>query len=102
MSDAYIKLVAEHRRLAILRALASPDSCGRINDSILHSIVVEVGIGSSRDQIQGALSWLKDQGLVTLSELGSGTSVAAITQSGLDVAAGYATVPGVQRPAPGA
>lgn len=102
MSEAYLQLMAEHRRLSILRALSSPESGGKANDSILHSIVCSVGIPSSRDQIKTALTWLKDQGLITLNSLESGTFVAAITQSGLDVAAGNATVPGVQRPAPGA
>jgi len=101
MSEAYIQLMAEHRRISILRALASPESGGRVNDSILHSIVVnDAGVPSSRDQIRTALTWLKDQGLVTLSNLSSGTFVAAITQAGLDVAQGNATVPGVQRPSP--
>jgi len=101
MSEAYNTLMSEHRRLSILRALASPDSGGKANDSILHTIVVDHGIGSSRDQIKTALSWLREQELVTLSTLASGTVVATITQRGGDVAAGNTTVPGVQCPSPG-
>jgi predicted transcriptional regulator len=100
MSDAYNQLMSEHRRLSILRILASPNSGGRVNDSILHSIVVDAGIVSSRDQIKTALSWLKEQDLVVLNCLETGTCVAAITQRGLDVATGNTTVPGVQRPSP--
>lgn len=100
MSEAYKQLMSEHRRLSILRSLASPDSGGKANDSILHTIVVNAGIASSRDQIKTALAWLKDQDLVVLDCLETGTCVAAITQRGLDVAAGHTTVPGVQRPSP--
>jgi Fe2+ or Zn2+ uptake regulation protein len=102
MSEAFIQLMAEHRRLVILRALASDQTAGKANDSILHTIVVDRGVQSSRDQIKAALSWLKDQGMVTLKTLESGTFVATITQTGLDVACGNAIVPGVQRPSPGA
>jgi len=100
MSEAYNQLMAEHRRLSILRVLANPDTGGKINDSILHSIVVDAGIVSSRDQIKTALAWLKEQDLVSLSCLSTGTCVATITQRGLDVATGNIIVPGVQRPAP--
>lgn len=101
MTKPFDQLMTEHRRLAILRALANPDSAGRINDSILHTIVTGVGIASSRDQVRTAIGWLKEQGLVTVTPLDTGTLVAAITQAGCDVACGNATVIGVQRPAPG-
>ena len=101
MSEAFKTLMAEHRRLAILRALASPKSGGESNDSILQSIAIDAGIASSRDQIKSALTWLDEQGLVVVRSLESGTLVAAITQRGVDVAGGLLTVPGVQRPSPG-
>lgn len=101
MSKPFDQLMAEHRRLAILRALANPGSGGKINDSILHTVVVGVGIASSRDQIRTALGWLREQGLVQLAELETGTLVATITQGGCDVATGNSTVIGVQRPSPG-
>ena len=101
MSEAFKQLMAEHRRLAILRALADPKSGGSSNDSILQSAVVEVGVPSSRDQIRSAVNWLDEQGLLSVRKLDSGTMVAAITQSGIDVANGLSTVDGVQRPSPG-
>jgi hypothetical protein len=101
MSEAFKILMAEHRRLAILRALASPKSGGESNDSILQTIVVDAGVASSRDQIRTAITWLDEQGLVSVRKLESGTLVAAITQSGVDVASGLSTVDGVQRPSPG-
>lgn len=101
MSEAFKRLMAEHRRLAILRFLADPRSGGECNDSILQSIVVGAGVASSRDQIRTALTWLEEQDLVTLRMLESGTMVTSICQRGMDVAAGLLTVPGVQRPSPG-
>jgi hypothetical protein len=96
MSDAFKNLMAEHRRLAILRALAAPESGGRINDSILHTIVVDAGIASSRDQIKTALHWMSENDLVELESLGSGTLVAEIKQRGLDHVNRNTAVPGVQ------
>jgi ABC-type branched-subunit amino acid transport system ATPase component len=101
MSEAFKQLMAEHRRLTILRALASPKSGGESNDSILQSVAVDAGIASSRDQIRSALTWLEEQDLVTLRPLESGTLVASISQRGIDVARGLVTVPGVRRPSPG-
>jgi len=101
MSEAYERLMTEHRRLSILRVLENPDIGPSCNDSILHDIVVrEYSIRSSRDQIRTALTWLKDQGLVRLKVLEGGAVIAYATQAGNDVATGNATVPGVKRPSP--
>lgn len=100
MSEAFQQVMHEHRRISILRVLASDGSGGECNDSILHSEVVRAGVRSSRDQVRTALFWLQEQGLITLRTLDSGTIVATITQRGLDVAHGNTTVPGVQRPSP--
>jgi len=101
MGAAYEQLMAEHRRLSILRALEDARIGPECNDSILHDIVVrEYCIKSSRDQIRTALAWLRDQGLIRLKILEGGTYIAAATQSGNDVALGLSIVPGVKRPSP--
>jgi len=100
MSKAFTQLMAEHRRICILRVLAAPDSGGTANDSILTTVVNDRGVVSTRDQIKTALHWLAEQGLITLNCFDNGLCVVTITQRGLDVAAGRATVPGVHRPAP--
>lgn len=101
MSEAYERLMAEHRRLSILRALENSDIGPECNDSILHDIVVkEYCIKSSRDQIRTTLAWLKDQGLIKLKILDGGTYIAVATQAGNDVALGQCTVPGVKRRLP--
>lgn len=85
-------------RLVILKALAQ-DLGYSHNDSILHAIVKKFGHNVSRDVIRTQLSWLKEQRLVEI-EMVSDIYVATITQRGLDVADGSATVPGVKRPGP--
>ncbi len=102
MSEAYERLMAEHRRLSILRALENPSIGPECNDSILHDIVCrEYSIKSSRDQIRTALTWLRDQGLVKLRVPDENVYIAIATQAGNDVALGNTTVPGVKRPSPG-
>ncbi len=95
---SYADHFAKHVRLAILRFLDTAPGC-RANSSILHSIVDELGLSSTRDQVKTELSWLEEQRLVTLVDLGH-MLVATLTERGSDVATGRATVPGVQRPTP--
>lgn len=94
----FADLVASDRRLVILRALEQ-DLGYSHNESIIHSILGEFGHRCSRDLVRTDLTWLQEQGLVTLEDI-SGIYVATITQRGVDVATGTATVPGVKRPAP--
>jgi hypothetical protein len=89
-----------HLRLTCLRALSGAPGY-RANSSIIHTVTGEFGIMATRDQIKSELAWLAEQGLVETSEVGAMT-IATLTERGLDVADGRATVPGVQRPAPGA
>jgi predicted transcriptional regulator len=101
MGEAYDRLMTEHRRLSILRALEDPQIGPECNDSILHDIVVrEYCIKSSRDQIRTALTWLKDQGLIRLKILEGGVYIGGATQNGNDVARGNTVVPGVKFPSP--
>ena len=92
------QIVTEDRRLVILRALAEAPAYSA-NDSILHRAMTSFGLIGSRSQVTTDLAWLAAQGLVELEELGKATvTVARLTQTGQDVAAGTMTVPGVTRP----
>jgi len=53
-----------------------------------------------RARIDAQVDWLKDSGLITLEDLGGLVRIATITERGLDVVAGRATVTGVDRPTP--
>jgi hypothetical protein len=92
------ELQAANRRCAFLRFLAEePDYA--LNTSTLQSALASIGHSVSRDMVNTDAAWLEEQGLVTREDLGI-VIVVNITQRGLDVAAGRAVVPGVQRPAP--
>lgn len=101
----FATLLAEDRRLIILRALAE-DHDYSLNDFILKRALASLGHEVSRDMLRGDLTWLKDQRLITLRELflhhpdDGGIWVARATEDGIDVARGRPH-PGVARPAPG-
>lgn len=86
------------QRLVILRSLA--EAGYDANESILDDCLALYGHKISRDLVRTHLNWLEEQGLVRIERLGQGFMVATITQRGLDVANGEATVEGVKRPRP--
>lgn len=90
---------AAHLRLTILRVLAEAPGY-KANSSILTSAADGLGVPATRDQVRGEIAWLQEQRLLTSEEPASGLVVATATERGLDVAAGRATHPGVQRPSP--
>ncbi|MCK5296460.1 MAG: ArsR family transcriptional regulator [Alphaproteobacteria bacterium] len=96
----YKNYVAEDRRLVILRILnEEPDYA--INDSVLQTALSQIGHGVSRDVIRTDLSWLEEQGLVSVEVIKDKIHVAKLTARGGDVASGRAVVYGVKKPAPG-
>ncbi|MDA8488554.1 VpaChn25_0724 family phage protein [Kluyvera sp. Awk 3] len=87
----------QDQRLVLLRSLLD---CGdSANESILQTCLQTYGHKVSRDTVRTQLSWLREQGLVTLSDV-SGCYVAEITGRGDEVASGLITVPGVKKPRP--
>lgn len=90
-------LLDENQRLVILRSLS--DAGGVANDSILQGCLDIYGLRSSRDQVRTHISWLSEQGLVEIENVGS-CMVASLTGRGQDVSEGRATVPGVKKPRP--
>ncbi|WP_368927263.1 VpaChn25_0724 family phage protein [Citrobacter freundii] len=90
-------LLDQDQRLVLLRSLLD---CGdSANESILQTCLQTYGHKVSRDTVRTQLAWLREQGLVTLSDV-SGCYVAEITGRGDEVASGLATVPGVKKPRP--
>ena len=88
-------ILDQDQRLVILRSLVE---CGdSANESILQTCLQTYGHRVSRDTVRTHLAWLREQGLVSLTDV-SGCYVAEITGRGDDVASGLATVPGVNRP----
>lgn len=95
----FVQYTREDRRLVILRLLA--EAAGTTaNDSMLDSALGQVGHKVSRDTVRGDLSWLNEQGLIQLDDVGT-ILVAELTGRGEDVAKGEATHAGVKKPRAG-
>ncbi|MCM0081792.1 ArsR family transcriptional regulator [Geomonas sp. Red32] len=94
----WANVISSNLRLILVRALEQSPGY-ELNESILHTVVTRFGHNVSRDVIKTELTWLKEQGLLTLEEV-MGYYVATLTQRGIDVANGRSTVPGVDRPSP--
>jgi Fe2+ or Zn2+ uptake regulation protein len=95
----FAERIAQDRRLSILRLLERTPGY-RVNESLLHLALEDLGHRTSHDQLRAELGWLAEQGLVALEEI-AGVLIATATERGVDVAQGKAIVPGVKRPAPG-
>lgn len=95
---SFAEQITEDIRLVILRALEE-DAGYDLNESVLQSVLQELGHTVSRDRVRVELAWLKEQGLIQLKDV-VGVQVAKLTARGADVATGRATVPGVKRPRP--
>lgn len=96
--STYAQMVAENRRLEILRVLEQ-DPDYETNETILRSALAMCGLAASADQVRGDIAWLAEQNLVTERDV-SGIHLAKITRRGIDAAQGLARVPGVARPEP--
>jgi hypothetical protein len=96
---SFSELVTADIRRSLLLALAG-DAGYSHNEAVLQSALDYYGHSVSRDRIRTELTWLEEQGLITLRDA-AGYMVATLTGRGGDVAAGRVIVPGVKRPGPG-
>jgi len=94
----YVQFLAEDRRIILLRALADQQGY-TANEALLTEFARARGHVATRDQIRGDLTWLAEQGLVSVEEIGD-LMIAKVTRRGDDVANGRVTHPGVKRPSP--
>lgn len=95
----FAELETQDRRLVLLRGLQAAAQY-RMNSLLLRRYAEAVGHAVSADRIAADLAWLREQGLID-TEHAQGVDVATLTERGLDVATGKASVPGVARPQPG-
>jgi hypothetical protein len=92
-------IMNEHQRLSILHCLAAMENY-KANNSIIQSVCAQYGNNMTSDKVITQLHWLQEQGLVNL-EVHQSYTVATLTQRGLDVEKGMASLPGIKRPGPG-
>lgn len=101
----YAEILAEHRRLAILRLLAGEDgSTGAetANESILYDCLDRLGLdaGLTRAVVREDLAFLVGRDLVR-TEMVETLMVATITRRGVDVARGREQIKGIKKPSLG-
>jgi hypothetical protein len=96
--SSYQDVLDENQRLNMLLALEEMPSY-QANESILHAVLDRYGHNVSRDKVRTNVTWLQEQGLVSVEMVGR-TQVATLTARGIDVALGRSTQPGVKRPEP--
>ena len=96
-------LLAEDRRLVILRALTEVPGY-EANESVMRTALAHYGHRTGADMVRADLEWLETHGLLRVERLPtqSGTLwLSSLTTAGRDVAEGAATHPGVKRRGPG-
>jgi hypothetical protein len=95
MPESLAERLTHERRAHVLRTLASAPAY-RANERLLHEMLDDAGLPCARDQVRNDMAWLHDMALVTVREV-AGVMIAEVTQRGVDVAQGNASVPGVAR-----
>ncbi|ANT39897.1 hypothetical protein RGUI_0826 [Rhodovulum sp. P5] len=98
MSD-YSDTVRRHRRLAILRHLEACSGYAS-NASILGDVLAGLGLRSTRSQVITELTWLAENGFLTLDGHHDDFVIATATQDGVEIARGVTHHPEIQRPRP--
>ncbi|MEM7667523.1 MAG: hypothetical protein AAF317_00035 [Pseudomonadota bacterium] len=98
MFESYADHYDGAARLTILKTLEE-QSDGRINDSLLTTILQGFGFNKTRDYVRTQIAWLRDQGhAVTTKEMGSAW-VVELTEQGEDHLARRVKIEGVNQPA---
>ncbi|MDH5185207.1 MAG: ArsR family transcriptional regulator, partial [Gammaproteobacteria bacterium] len=95
LKDIVTENTTQNIRLMILKALEEDPDYSH-NDTVLQSILQLVGLGVSRDKLRTELTWLSEQGLITIED-NNGVMVAKLNARGEDVALGRSRVPGIAR-----
>lgn len=92
----YAEFLRQDQRLVTLRILSELPGY-RSNTSVVHSLLHQFGHSPSRDSVRAECSWLAEQGLLKVEDIGA-VLVVTLTERGADVASGHAVVPGVSKP----
>jgi hypothetical protein len=88
----------EQMRLTILQILES-DQDYSMNDTVIHRALDSIGYSVSHDKLKTELTWLQEQGAVSLDNRPS-FIIVKLSSRGQDVALGRASIPGIPRPQP--
>ena len=97
--DRLSRLVIEDQRLTVLQLLAEAKGYD-LSRHVLSPALEQLGHRPSTAALRTLLSWLEEQGMVTIKMIGEDLEVATLTSRGADVASGRASCPGIKRPPP--
>ncbi|HGL5374085.1 TPA: ArsR family transcriptional regulator [Citrobacter farmeri] len=97
MSIKYADYILREIRLVILRVL-NETPARRGNSSTLRTALSAWGFDLTRTEVKEQLRWLEARELLRIEVIGDGSVLLAqLTESGIDLASGRGTVPGVKR-----
>ena len=96
---SYPDSVAADVRLHLLELLAGAAEYTGNEVSLQSQLSSAFGHSTSRDRMRTELTWLDEQGLITLQRPG-GVYLATLTERGYDVSRGASQAPGIARPRP--
>lgn len=92
---SYSDLIAQNQRHAILEILREANGYS-VNTHIIQRLLADLGLAASHSTVSGVVTWLCEQGLITLEA--TTPVVVKLTHTGLDVANGHASHPDIARP----
>ncbi|PIE13949.1 MAG: hypothetical protein CSA70_03610 [Rhodobacterales bacterium] len=97
MFDGYADHFNEEVRLVILKILAE-QSDGRLNDSMMLTVLETFAINRTREYLRTQLRWLADEGqAITISKVGT-VWISELTQQGEHHLARKVLIEGIKRP----
>ncbi len=94
--DEIAEELRRDRRLRILQILNEVPA-GVANDAILKNLLMTFGHAVSGDLVRTELSWLEEQGLISVAGKRS-IQIVTLSERGSDVASGLANQSGVSKP----
>lgn len=95
---SYADHLRRHRRITILRTLESAPQYGA-NESLLHDVLDQLRVISTRDQVRTELLWLQEQGFVSVETVFD-LMTATISEAGSEIANGRRVHPDIEKPSP--
>ena len=95
---SYSDVVAEDRRLVILRILRGVHE-RRVNQFVLRKVMKLSGYDELLPTVENDIAWLRKQGLVKTEELDGGVVLVILTDFGDQAARGVVRVSGLAVPA---
>lgn len=93
------ELFEPNQRIIMLQGMEK-DNDYSLSNEMLQRLLNTYGHGVGVAEVNEQIQWLRERGLVTVSELPGGITVAKLTRNGIDIAQGHSRTEGIDRPIP--